>query len=301
MQQPRLFERGVRADDPIEDEEQIRRRRIENFTRELLQLFARICVAGIAHRVVVLAGHMIHYAHRAKIPQIASMLEIFRAADRVPEAGGVHALPAVVGCRQKILRPEEFFRWIINQYGIVSDGAPVIVEIVWALAVGVVSPAVDRQITAVIDRDLVLIEMLVFGQVRPAIEFNPGRVRLPSVAHDQMSYAGKIVLPRQLILAGKRWIARRDFRVVPKELENRKGPLFWEEAALAKEPRAVGILKAIDGVPENGSVAQIQNWIFVITFARGCAVREQLVQVSVPNIAKQGVMVRGIYPSRRAL
>src|ERR1035438_9383626 len=62
MQEPSLFERWVRADDPIEDEEQILRRRIEHFACEFLQLFARICVAGITHRVVVLAGHMIHYA-----------------------------------------------------------------------------------------------------------------------------------------------------------------------------------------------------------------------------------------------
>ena len=82
-----------------------------------------------------------------------------------------------------------------------------------------------------------------------------------------MSYARKIVLPRQLTLAGERWIARRDLRVVPKELKNRYRPLFWEEAALAQEPRAIRILKSIDGVTENGSVAQIQNWIFVITFA----------------------------------
>ena len=81
------------------------------------------------------------------------------------------------------------FRRIVNQYGIVSDCAPVIVEIVRALAVGVVSPTVNCQIAAVIDRDLVLVEMLMFGQVRPAVEFNPGRVRLPSTAHDQMSYA----------------------------------------------------------------------------------------------------------------
>src|SRR5580700_270201 len=129
------------------------------------------------------------------------------------------------------------------------------------------------------DRDLVLIEVLMFGQVWPAVEFDPGRVRLPSTTHDQMSHTRKIVLPRQFIFAGKRWIARRDFRVVPKELENGNGPLFWEEATLGQEPRAVGILKAIDDVCENRRVAQIQNWIFVITFARGRAIRKQLVQV----------------------
>jgi hypothetical protein len=97
MQQPHLFERWVDADDTIEDEEQTLRGYVDNFACESLQLFARICVAGVPHRVVVLAGYIIHNAHRAKIPQIASTLEIRRAADSVPEAGGVHALSTIVG------------------------------------------------------------------------------------------------------------------------------------------------------------------------------------------------------------
>src|SRR3954452_20008192 len=189
VEQPCFFERWVRADDSIEDEEHVLLRCIENFACEFLQLFARICAAGIAHCVMVLAGHTIHYAHRAQIPQIASPLEILRAADTVPKAGGVHTLPAIVCRRQEILRPKEFFRRIVDQYRIMSDRAPVVVEIVRALAIGVISPAVDCQITAVIDRDLVLIEMLMFRQVRPAVEFNPGGVRLPSSAHNEMSYA----------------------------------------------------------------------------------------------------------------
>src|SRR5260370_41990342 len=108
-------------------------------------------------------------------------------------------------------------------------------------------------------------------------------------------------MTRQLTLAGERWIARCDLRVVPKELENRKGPLFWEETALAQKPRAVWILKSIDGITKNGSVAQIQNWIFVITFARGRAIRKQFVQVGVSNITKQGVVVSGIDTGRCAL
>src|SRR5215469_3012791 len=116
-----------------------------------------------------------------------------------------------------------------------------------------------------------------------------------------MSYAREILLPGQLILAGQYWIARCNFRVVPKELENGNGPLFGEETTVAQEPCAVGIFEAIDGVTENGRVAQIQNWIFVIALARGRAVREQLVQVGVSNISKHRVMVRGIDTGCRAL
>src|SRR3954447_2266161 len=109
------------------------------------------------------------------------------------------------------------------------------------------------------------------------------------------------MLPRQLALAGKRWIAGCDFRVVPKELQNWQRPLLWEEATVAQEPRAVRIFESVDGVTKNGSVTRIQNWIFVVTFARGRPIGEQLVEVSVSNIAKHGVVVRGIYPSLRAL
>src|SRR4051812_11459217 len=100
MQQPRLFERWVRADHLIKNEEQILHRRVDNFASEFLQLSWRICPAGITHGVVVLAGHMIHHAHRANIPQIPSTLEILTTTNRVPEAGGVHALASVVDRRK---------------------------------------------------------------------------------------------------------------------------------------------------------------------------------------------------------
>src|SRR5260221_8815173 len=117
--------------------------------------------------------------------------------------------------------------------------------------------------------------MLMLGQIGAAVEFNPGRVPLPPIAHDQMPYAWEIVLPRKFLCGSESGIARSDFRIVPKEFENGERPLFRKEAALTQQPCAVGIFKAIDGVTENGSVAQIQNWIFVIAFARGRAIREQ--------------------------
>ena len=82
--------------------------------------------------------------------------------------------PPSLAAGRRFCGPEELFRRIVNQYGIVSDRAPVVVEIVRALAVGVVSPTVNGQIATVIDRDLVLIEVLMFGEVWAAVEFDPG-------------------------------------------------------------------------------------------------------------------------------
>src|SRR6266568_5902212 len=117
---------------------------------------------------------MIDDPHGAQIPQVASMLPVCWAPNRVPKARGVHSLTAVVSCWQQILRPEEFFSRIVNQHRIVSYGAAIIIEVVRALAICVISATVDRQVTLMVDRDLVLIEVLVFGQIRTTIEFDPG-------------------------------------------------------------------------------------------------------------------------------
>ena len=133
------------------------------------------------------------------VPQVAGAVPIRFAANSVPVARGIHALAAIVGGGHQIVGPEEVFRRIVDQHRIVRDGAPVVVEIVRTLSVGVVGAAVDRQISAVVDGEMVLVEMLMFGEVGAAVELDPGRVRFPAIAHHQVSYAGEITLPRQLV------------------------------------------------------------------------------------------------------
>src|SRR5207245_1881842 len=93
--------------------------------------------------------------------------------------------------------PEEPFGWIVDEHGIVGDSAPVIVQIMRALRVVVICAAIDGQVALVIDRELILIEMLMFREIWTAIELDPGGVRLPSVAHDQVPHSWKVSLARQ--------------------------------------------------------------------------------------------------------
>src|SRR6202030_1707947 len=113
--------------------------------------------------------------------------------------------------------------------------AALVVEIVGALGVGVVGAAVDGEIATVVDVDLVLIKVLVFSQVGPAIEFNPGRILRPTIADDEVPYARKVALPGKLILAGKSRSLRRNFRIVPEKLKHGQRPLLREKTALAEE------------------------------------------------------------------
>src|SRR5664279_5298809 len=116
-----------------------------------------------------------------------------------------------------------------------------------------------------------------------------------------MPNARKIVRSWQLILSSQRWITGRDFGVVPKKLENRKNPLFWEESTLPQEPGAIGILETIDGIAKHSRVTQIQDRIFIVTLSRGRSIWKQLVQVGIANIAEPGVMVSRIYAGGGAL
>src|SRR6266498_4553615 len=114
-----------------------------------------------------------------------------------------------------------------------------------ALRVGVIRATVDRQMAVVVDRDLVLIEVLVFGEIRSTIKLDPGRFRSPAIPHHKMSDAGKVALARQLVFAGQSWVSRCDFGIVPQKLQNRQHPLLREEPALAQKPGAVGVLETV--------------------------------------------------------
>src|SRR5512140_2798420 len=109
--------------------------------------------------------------------------------------------------------------------------------------------------------------MLMFRQVRPTIEFYPSRLRRPPVAHHKVADAGEVALPREFALARKTRVARRDFRIIPQELEHREQPLPWEEAALPQVPGSIGIFESIDGISKQGRVARIKDGIFVVPFA----------------------------------
>src|ERR1700693_1058192 len=139
----------------------------------------------------------------------------------------------------------------------------------------------------VINRKLILIEMLVFGEIGSAIEFDPSRIRFPAVPDYKMADTWEVTLAWQLTVSGKCRISRRDLWVVPQKFQNRQHPLLAEETAFAQKPRAVWILEPIHGITQQSCVSCVQNRIFVIAFARRRAIGKQLVEIRIPNIPKQ--------------
>src|ERR1700758_4077481 len=102
MQQPCLTERSVGADYVIKHKKMVLWGDKHNLARKFPYLVAGICIAGIAKSIVILARQMINDAHAAQVPDIASSLPIPGAADRVPEAGGVHPLAPIVRSWQQV-------------------------------------------------------------------------------------------------------------------------------------------------------------------------------------------------------
>ena len=88
------------ADDAIKDKKNALLGHVDEFAGETPEFFPRVRVAGVPHRVVILAGNMIDEAHSTEVPQITGPVPIFTAPYGVPVAGRIHALPAVVGSRQ---------------------------------------------------------------------------------------------------------------------------------------------------------------------------------------------------------
>src|SRR5579864_1244948 len=82
-------------------------------------------------------------------------------------------------------------------------GAAVVIQIVRTFRVSVIRTAVDCQISAMVNRELILIEMLVLGEVGPAIELDPGRFWLPTIPHHEMPDTGEVALARQLFFTAQ--------------------------------------------------------------------------------------------------
>src|SRR5437667_8237168 len=100
--------------------------------------------------------------------------------------------------------------------------------------------------------------MLMFGEIRPAIEFNPGRVRFPAVSNHQMANPRKIALAGQLTFSSESRISRCNFWVVPQKFQNREHPILAEKTGLAEKPGAIRILETIDGIAQQSRVSRVQ-------------------------------------------
>src|SRR5690348_5715407 len=95
------------------------------------------------------------------------------------------------------------------------DRAAVVIQIVRTFGVGVIRTAVDCKISAVVNRELILIEVLMLGEIWPAIELDPGRFLLPTVPHDEMPDAWEVALAWQLLFTAQSRIPWCNFRIIP--------------------------------------------------------------------------------------
>src|SRR5215472_8969165 len=91
MQQPRLAEPRIRADDDIEDRQHIHLGQIEHLPRKAAELARRVGSSRVAESVVIASGAaglvgVVDDSELPDIPQIAGLLPVFQASHRIPEA-----------------------------------------------------------------------------------------------------------------------------------------------------------------------------------------------------------------------
>ena len=202
----------------------------------------------------------------------------------IPIARGIHALSAVVGRRQNIVCPEELLRRIVDQHGIVRHGAAIVIQIMRTLGLGVVGAAVDCEITVVVNGELVLVEMLMLGEIRTAIELDPGGVRLPAIPHHKLADTGEIPLPRQLAFTRQRRIARHNLRIIPQKFQDRQHPLLGRETALPQKPRTVRILESVYGIAQTRLNRASPARAILDLLPRRRAIGKKFVEVRVPML-----------------
>ena len=181
-----------------------------------------------------------------------------------------------------------------------GNGPPVVVEVMGALGVGVVSAGVQRQVALVEDRELVRVEVVVFREVGPARELDPGGARVPPAPHHEVADAREEALARQLLGAREPRVTRCDRAVAPEELEHRHPPLLGHPAALLKEPGRVRVLEPVHRVAEHDVVHRVQVRILVVVVSRGGAVRQHFVEVGRPHVREHAPAARRILARRGA-
>ena len=179
-----------------------------------------------------------------------------RLRTRVPETGRVHPLTAVVGRRPQVLAPEETLARLVHEHRVVRDRAPVVVQVVRALGVGVVGARVERKVALVEDRELVGVEVVVLGEVGAAGELDPGGVRDPSRFASAGARSPEQALPRQFLRPRERRVACDDReRSLQRNSSTGNRPLGGKPPALLQEPGRVRVLEAVDRVAEHDVVA----------------------------------------------
>src|SRR5260370_40839992 len=108
----------------VEDNQHLGARNVKEFSGEELKLGWVVGVGGVAFRILKCTRYIISDVHVRQVPQVARAVPVITAANRVPVARGVRALPAVVGSRPKILRPEEWLARLVDEPLVVGKCTP---------------------------------------------------------------------------------------------------------------------------------------------------------------------------------
>ena len=168
-------------------------------------------------------------------------------------------------------------------------------------SVSVVGPTLGGEIAFVVDDEVVLIQVIVFGQVGTRVEFYPGRIGPEAVAHDEVADPPKEVVPGNLSIIGVGRVAWNYFTVVPQELGDRNSPLIaCRPATLAQHPGGHRVFETIDCVAEHDVVFPLQIRKLVVIISRRSAVGQYFVQIRVCIVMKNGVAPRWVAILRRA-
>src|SRR6185369_3012306 len=234
-------------------------------------------------------------------PQVTRALKVFPASNRVPVARRIHSLAAVVRRGPEILGPEKLLAGLVNKHRVVRNRAPVIVEIMRTLGVRVVCAALSCQVAFVVDDEMVLVQVIVFTEIRTGVELDPRRIGTKAVAHDQMTDAAKEIGTRNLGARAVSGISGSHVWVIPKKLSNGNTPLRSRRpTTLAQHPRGVRILETVDRIAETDVVFPLQVGKLVIVVASSGAVRQNFVEISVGVMLKERITQRRITVSRSA-
>src|SRR6266508_753707 len=301
VQQPDFFVVRIGGPHAIKNHEHVILSCVSYFTSEVLHLGRVVGARGVTARVVICARLIVGRLHMSGIPEVTRALEIFAAADSVPIARRVHALPPVVSSGPEVLGPEEFFPRLIHQHRVVSDSAPVVVQVVRTLSVSVVGATFGGEITFVVNQEMVLIKVVVLSEVWTRIELNPGRIGSEAVAHYEVSNSAKEVVAGNLCIVCVSRIARGTCRVVPQKLSDRNSTIFARgPTALSQQPCRKGIFETINGIAEADVVFPLEVRKFIVIIARGCAIGKHLIEISVGVMVKDGVAPRRIVVAHSA-
>ena len=170
---------------------------------------------------------------------------------------------------------------LVDEQRVVRDRAPVVVQVVRALGVGVVGARVDRQVALVVDDEVRRVEVVVLREVGPARELDPRGALVPSRRAARggrcRGRAARRGSSASVVAAGSRGATVGS---LPEELEHRVRPLGRQPRALLQQPRRVRVLEAVDRVAEHDVVARVEVRELVVVVARLAAVGQHLVEVA---------------------